>query len=78
MSPRTSLLALAAVAVAAASTLIPSNASAFSRGAPAAGPTHVITSAPAPVVRSSYGYRYGWGYGRGWCYWHPYACYRNY
>ncbi len=20
---------------------------------------------------------FGWGYGRGWCYWHPYACYRN-
>jgi hypothetical protein len=73
MSPRTSLLALAAVAVAAVSTLMPGDASAFSRGNPTAGPTHVITSTPALVARSSY----GWGYGRGWCYWHPYACYRN-
>jgi hypothetical protein len=71
MSARKSLLALVATAAVAASTLIPGNASAFSRGSRIAAPVRVTTSTPAPSVRGGY----GWGYGRGWCYWHPYACY---
>jgi hypothetical protein len=73
MSTRISRLAFAAVAVVAASTAMPSNASAFGHGHSIAAPVRVITSAPS--VR--WGRGYGWGYGRGWCYWHPYVCYRN-
>ena len=70
MSTRTSMLALAATAALAMSTLTPGSALAFDRGNRAVAPAHVIVTAHASS------YRYGWGYGRGWCYWHPYACYR--
>jgi hypothetical protein len=75
MSIRASIVALAAIATLATSTLSPGNAMAFAQGSRAAAPTRVTTSTPAPSVQWSRGY--GWGYGRGWCYWHPYVCYRN-
>jgi len=75
MSTRKAMLTHIAAAVAAVSTLLPGDASAFGRGHATAAPVRVITSMSAPSVR--YGYRSGWGYGAGWCYWHPYVCYRR-
>ncbi len=67
MSARKSMLALAAIAALATSTLVPADALASGHGNRAAAPAPVVSSHPTQSL--------GWGYGRGWCYWHPYACY---
>jgi hypothetical protein len=65
MLSRTSMLALAAVAALAASSLMPADAAAAGHRNRLAAPMKIVS--PKQSL--------GWGYGRGWCYWHPYACY---
>lgn len=71
------------VLIASAAILLAVGSSAHARFASAGASPHAqmgnVTSHEAAPVRAPARpvYSYGWGYGRGWCYWHPYACYRN-
>jgi hypothetical protein len=74
-----SSIAMVAALVLASLAFIPGTASARGGGHGSIG-TGQIGHGGHQVHQTFFGghsYSYGWGYGRGWCYWHPYACYRN-
>ncbi len=70
------LVAGAAILLAAESGVQARSAGAGSSPHPQTTNTTSRATAPVHTTSPKRG-RYGWGYGRGWCYWHPYACYRN-